>query len=136
MDIKRSPCLGLTLVREAAKYDGKWVSETNDDTISLEDAARGYKGRTVIERCYRYLKPTQIKMTPIYHWATRRIEAHVKICALALLIERVVELRCGQPWHRIKPDLEELQITDFFNLNSRVLMRNEVPVDTRNILKL
>jgi len=27
-------------IREAAKYDGKWVVETNDDTISLEDAAR------------------------------------------------------------------------------------------------
>ena len=28
-------------VREAAKYDGKWVLETNDDTLSLEDAAEG-----------------------------------------------------------------------------------------------
>lgn len=26
-------------IREAAKYDGKWVLETNDDTISVEDAA-------------------------------------------------------------------------------------------------
>ena len=28
-------------IRNAAKYDGKWVLETNDDTISLEDAALG-----------------------------------------------------------------------------------------------
>jgi len=38
-----------TAIRNAAKYDGKWVLETNDDTISLEDAALGYKGLMVIE---------------------------------------------------------------------------------------
>ena len=37
-------------VRQASKYDGKWVLQTNDDTISVEDAAAGYKGLLVIER--------------------------------------------------------------------------------------
>ena len=54
-------------IRQAATYDGKWVIETNDDTISLEDAACGYKGLMVIERCFRSLKRTQIRMTPMYH---------------------------------------------------------------------
>ena len=123
-------------VREAEKYDGKWVIETNDDTISLEDAACGYKSLMVIERCFRSLKRTQIKMTPMYHWASRRIEAHVKICVLALLVERIAELACGTPWHRIRTALDKLQVTEFFDLNHRVLMRNELPADTRNILKL
>jgi transposase len=123
-------------IRDAARYDGKWVLETNDDTINLEDAARGYKGLMIIERCFRSLKRTQIKMTPMYHWASRRIEAHVKICVLALLIERIAELSCGQPWHRIRCALDELQVTEFFNLNFRVLMRNELTQKTRNILKL
>ena len=34
-----------TSIKEAARYDGKWVLETDDDTISLEDAALGYKGQ-------------------------------------------------------------------------------------------
>jgi hypothetical protein len=123
-------------IREAAKYDGKWVIETNDDTISLEDAACGYKGLMVIERCFRSLKRTQIRMTPMYHWASRRIETHVKICVLALLIERIAELSCGMPWYRIRRALEKLQVTEFFNLNHRVLMRNELPHGTRNIFKL
>jgi len=123
-------------VREAEKYDGKWVIETNDDTISLEDAACGYKSLMVIERCFRSLKRTQIKMTPMYHWASRRIEAHVKICVLALLVERIAELACGTPWHRIRTALDKLQVTEFFDLNHRVLMRNELPADTRNTLKL
>ena len=122
-------------VREAANYDGKWVIETNDDTISLEDAACGYKGLMVIERCFRSLKRTQIKMTPMYHWASRRIESHVKICVLALLIERIAELQCGMSWHRIRHALDTLQVTEFFDLNHRVLMRNEVSSEARKILE-
>jgi len=100
-------------IREASKYDGKWVIETNDDTISLEDAACGYKGLMVIERCFRSLKKTQIKMTPMYHWVPRRIETHVRICVLALLIERVAELSCGKSWRQIREALDRLQVTKF-----------------------
>jgi transposase len=122
-------------IREAAKYDGKWVIETNDDTISLEDAALGYKGLMVIERCFRSLKRTQIKMTPMYHWLSRRIECHVKICVLALMIERVAERACNKPWHQIRRSLDALQVTKLFNLNQRVHIRNEITAETRNILK-
>ncbi len=123
-------------IKNAARYDGKWVFETNDDTISLEDAACGYKSLMVIERCFRSLKRTQIKLTPMYHWASRRIEAHVKICVLALLIQRVAELNCGMPWNQIRRELDGLQITNFYNLNFRVLMRNKLGVGIRKILKL
>lgn len=122
-------------IRDAARYDGKWVIETNDDTISLEDAARGYKGLMVIERCFRSLKRTQIKMTPMYHWASRRIETHVKICVLALMIERIAERQCAMPWNQIRRTLEALQVTEFFKLNHRVLMRNELPPGAPKIFK-
>lgn len=127
--------INRTGIRQAAKYDGKWVIETNDDTISLEDAACGYKGLMVIERCFRSLKRTQIKMTPMYHWLSRRIETHVKICVLALMIERIAERACGKPWHQIRRSLDILQVTKFFNLNQRVHLRNEITHETRNILK-
>jgi alpha-D-ribose 1-methylphosphonate 5-triphosphate diphosphatase PhnM len=59
----------------------------------------------------------------------------VKICVLALLIERIAERACDMPWHRICRGLEALQVTKFFNLNHRVTMRNEISNETRNILK-
>jgi transposase len=121
-------------VRKAKKYDGKWVIETNDDTLSMEDAACGYKGLMVIERCFRSLKRTQIKMTPMFHWVPRRIETHVKICILALLIERVAELSLGEPWSRIRHKLEELQILEFISGGYRFFRRNEISVKIRNIL--
>jgi len=122
-------------IRQAARYDGKWVIETNDDTISLEDAACGYKGLMVIERCFRSLKRTQIKMTPMYHWVPRRIETHVKLCVLALLIERVAEISCNKPWAHIKAALDRLQVTKFENSSYRLFHRNELPGETVNILK-
>jgi transposase len=121
-------------IREAHKYDGKWVLETNDDTISVEDAACGYKGLMVIERCFRSLKRTQIRMCPMFHWVPRRIEAHVKLCVLSLLIERVAEISCGEPWSRVRRTLEELQISEFQTPGYRFFRRNELPPKTRNIL--
>jgi len=122
-------------IREAAKYDGKWVLQTNDDTISIEDAACGYKGLMVIERCFRSLKRTRIKMTPMYHWAARRIEAHVKICVLALLMERLAEISCGQSWHRIQRGLEELQISYFSTSEHTFYRTNEITANVHNLFK-
>jgi transposase len=96
----------------------------NGGRLTLQDAASGYKGLMVIERCFRTLKKTRIKMSPLYHWAPRRIEAHVKICTLALLIERVAELGCNLPWGRIFHGLEDLQISYFSTVRHRFFRRN------------
>ena len=126
-------------IRNAEKYDGKWVLETNDDTICLEDAACGYKGLMIIERCFRSLKRTQIKMSPMYHWLPRRIETHVRICVLSLLIERVAELACEKPWHQIRAILDGLQVTEFLTPTHRFFKLNEAAAplcDTLKMLKI
>ena len=112
-------------IREAEKYDGTWVLLTNDDTISIEDAASGYKSLMVIERCFRTLKRTRIKMEPLHHWLPRRIETHVKICVLALLIERVIELQCAQPWAKIREILHTLKVSEFTTATMQFFQRNE-----------
>ncbi len=122
-------------IREAAKYDGKWVLETNDEHLSVEDAAHGYRGLMVIERCFRSLKRTQIKMMPMYHWVERRIEAHVKICVLALFIERMAELKCGKPWSHIKRISGKIQATQFATPDHVFFQLNELPKGAKTILK-
>lgn len=114
-------------VREAERYDGKWVVQTNDDTLTLEDAAQGYRAMLVIERCFRSLKRTRIKLTPMWHWLPRRIETHVKICVLALLIERVAEHACGKPWPRIRKELRRLHAALFHTDRHGFFQRNEPP---------
>ena len=51
------------------------------------------------------------------------------------MIERIAERQCNKPWHQIRRTLEALQLTEFFNLNHRVLMRNELLNSTCNIFK-
>lgn len=122
-------------IRKAKRQDGKWVIETNDDTLSMDDAADGYKALLVIERCFRSLKRTQIQMTPMYHWLPRRIEAHVKLCVLALLIQRVAEMETGRPWAGLRRDLDRLQVTEFQTNSHRFLRSNELPTEAAEVLK-
>ncbi len=120
--------------RAAKRTDGKWVLITNDDTLSVEDAATAYKGLLVIERCFRSLKSTQIKMRPMFHWLPRRIEAHVKLCVLALLIERVAARDCEQSWPRLREALDRVQATEFHTDSHRFFRRNDLPDEARKIL--
>jgi len=124
-----------TAIREAARHDGKWVVQTNDDTVTPEDAAGGYKALLVIERCFRSLKRTQLKMTPMFHWVPRRIETHVKICVLALLIERVAERTLGLPWARIRRCLAGLQASFFETDSHGFVERNEPTPEHISTLK-
>jgi transposase len=128
-------CLATEKIREADKYDGKWVLITNDDTLKVEDAACGYKNLMIIERCFRTLKSTQIHLTPVNHWLPRRIEAHVKICALALLIQRAAELACEKTWSTIRHTLAELQAVEFETGPNRFFRRNEIHEAISEILE-
>ncbi|MBM9538463.1 transposase [Desulfobulbus alkaliphilus] len=127
--------LGRKAIKDAGRYDGKWVLETNDATISLEDAAHGYRGLMVIERCFRSLKRTQIKMMPMYHWLPNRIESHVKICVLALLIERLAEIKCNMPWSRIRTILQKIQATEFATPSHHFYQLSELPKGAKSVLK-
>ena len=79
-----------------------------DSTIAPEDTACAYEGLSVIERHFRTLKRTQLKLNLVHHRLSRRVEAHVKVCVMTLPIERVAELACGQSWSRLQHTLADL----------------------------
>ena len=60
------------------------LRETNDDTLTPEDLAFGYKQLMRVVECWRTMK-SGLRMCPVFHWAPHRIEAHIKLCVLALL---------------------------------------------------
>ena len=96
-------------VRRAARMDGKYVLLTNDDTLSPEDVGLGYKAMMIIEACFRRLKTTGLRIRPVYHWTAHRITSHVKLCVLALLLERAAEIRVGDTWRNLRFALEEVK---------------------------
>jgi DDE family transposase len=103
------PYLDREKVRRAEQLDGKFVLTTNDDTLSVADIALGYKGMWIIESCFRKMKTTGLAVRPMFHWMPHRITAHVKLCVLALMIQRAAEIATGLPWRRLAGTLERLK---------------------------
>jgi transposase len=128
-------CLDAEAIRQAPRLDGKWVLITHDDTLSVEDAAVAYKSLLVIERCFRSLKRGQIHLGLMYHRLPQRIEAHVKICVLALLIQRVVEHTTGESWFPLRHELNGLQATEFRTATHQFFHRNEPTSELKRLFK-
>ena len=63
--------LNREAIQQASKHDGKWVLQTNDDTITVEDAAAGYKGLLVIERAFRTLRTQRFQYLRL-SWTSNR----------------------------------------------------------------
>jgi transposase len=94
------PRLDAAKIKAAEKFDGKFVVITNDDTLSAEDVALGYKGAWIIESCFRRMKQTGLEVRPMFHWSPRRIEAHVSDSRNVLNIESTMQCcRQGKPNH-------------------------------------
>jgi hypothetical protein len=129
------PRLDAAKVKAAEKFDGKFVVITNDDTLSAEDVALGYKGGWIIESCFRRMKQTGLEVRPMFHWTPRRIEAHVKLCVLALQIQRAAEIRCTLPWSRIVHELAALKAVRYRGGERTIVQRTKIADNLGNILK-
>ena len=129
------PYLDADKIRHAARFDGKFVVITNDDTLSAEDVALGYKGGTIIEACFRRMKQTGLEVRPMFHWSPRRIEAHVRLCVLALQMQRAAELRCSLPWARIAHILAGLKAVRYQFEGRTIVQRTKISPEAAEILK-
>ncbi|MGH7048970.1 MAG: IS1634 family transposase [Stellaceae bacterium] len=134
-DGRGRPQLDPAKVRAAAKFDGKFVVISNDDTLSAEDIALGYKGAWIIESCFRRMKQTGLQVRPMFHWTARRIEAHVKLCVLALQMQRTAEIRCQLPWARIVHALGGLKAVRYRCEGRAIVHRTKIPSELAPMLK-
>jgi len=129
------PRLDAAKVKAAEKFDGKFVVITNDDTLSAEDVALGYKGGWIIESCFRRMKQTGLEVRPMFHWTPRRIEAHVRLCVLALQMQRAAEIRCALPWSRIAHELAALKAVRYQAGDRTIVQRSKIADSLGEILK-
>ncbi len=79
-------------VKAEEKLDGKYLLRSSDPTLSPEDIALGYKELLEVERGWRDMKHV-LDLRPVYHRKEDRIQAHVLLCRLALLLIRVTNPR-------------------------------------------
>jgi transposase len=135
MDARGRLRINATKVAAEAKDDGTCVVTTNDDTLDAEDVALGYTSLRLIEGCFRRMKTTGLQTRPIDHGRPHRIIAHVKLCVLALLLERAAEIRCQQTWRSIRHTLDQLKVVRYRLQGKTILQRTQVTAPMAEILR-
>ena len=106
-------------VKAAERLDGKFVVHTNDDTLSAEDMALGYRQLQRVGQAWRQMK-SGLGLGPIYHRAERRIRTHVALTVLELLLERMAEKMVGDTWRNIRHDLAGIKLVKLFGPNGTI----------------
>jgi hypothetical protein len=121
-------------VRRDAHYDGKYLLRNPDESLTPADIAEIYKGLYEAERGWRDLKTTQINLRPVFHHKNERIQAHVQLCWLALLILRVAELAVDDTWRNLRNELDRLHLVTLATRDGQVAQRSELTPTQRSIL--
>ena len=135
VDGRGRPFLDRERIKRAEHLDGKFVLITNDDTLSVADIALGYKGMWIIESCFKKMKTTGLEVRPMFHWMPQRITAHVKLCVLALMIQRAAELATELPWSRLTTLLAPLKAVRYQSEGKGILQATKIRPETAEILK-
>jgi DDE family transposase len=99
-------------VKQDARFDGKWVLQT-DTELPAEEVALRYKDLLLVEDAFRTMKMI-LKTRPIYHQCDDTIRGHVFCSFLALVLQRELQSRLESrgwitEWQRLRDDLDELQ---------------------------
>lgn len=121
-------------IREEEKLDGKWVITSNDDTLTAEDLALGYKQLMRVEQAWHTMK-SGLRTRPVFHWTPHRICAHISLCVLALLVERIAEMRVSDTWRNIAAALDTIKVVDYERGGVRVQQTTELRADVASLLR-
>ena len=121
--------------RRAERMDGKYVLWTNDETLTPEDVGLGYQAMRIIEAYFRRMKTTGLRIRPVYHWTAPRLVSHVRLCVLALLLERAAEIRAGDSWRNIRFVLEGLKAVRYRVQDTTIVQTTRLTPQATALLK-
>ena len=120
-------------VAEESRYDGKFLIETSDDTLSLHDVVVGYKQLNDVEKAFRTLKTT-LDLRPNYHSKDERIRCHIFLCFLALVLVRIIENKTKRSWSSVRTEMARLFLGELVLERQRVLQLTELTSEQKGIL--
>lgn len=115
-------------VKAEARFDGKWVLQTNTD-LSAAQVALKYKQLWQVERIFRDVK-SLLETRPVFHRHDRTIRGHVFCSFLALVLRKELD-RCLDAaghrfeWAEIKQDLKALQTVTIEENNKHLSVRTQ-----------
>jgi transposase len=76
-------------IEQEAALDGIYVVRTSlpKRDIDAESVVRAYKQLANVERAFRCIKTTDLKIRPVFHYTADRVRSHIFLCMLAYYVE-------------------------------------------------
>jgi hypothetical protein len=122
-----------TAVRREAHFDGTYLLPTSDHSLTAVGIAEAYKALFEAERGWRDLE-TGIALRPVFHYKKPRIQAHVQLCWLALLLMRTAELATGDTWRNLRGELDRLHLVTMATADGHIAQRGQLTTGQHHIL--
>jgi len=115
-------------IEAEARFDGKWVLQTNTD-LQTDEVALKYKQLWMVEAMFRSMK-SLLETRPIYHRLDETIRGHVFCSFLALVVRKELEDRLAArgeklEWADVLRDLEALTEVEVEQNGKRYALRSE-----------
>ena len=120
-------CRNQESITSESSLDGIYVIRTSlsQDEMSTTDTVCAYKGLSRAERAFRILKSIDLQIRPIFHWTSKRVEAHVLLCMLAYYVE----------WH-MKQALAPMLFEDHDRAAAEALRESVVAPAKRSLIAM
>jgi transposase len=115
-----------------ARFDGKWVLETDTD-LTPSNCALRYKELWMVEQVFRSMKSI-LETRPIYHKCDETIRGHVFCSFLALVLLKELQARLtARGWHvewqRLRDDLDALEEITIHTRGRTFIVRSQTQGD-------
>jgi len=121
------------MLRNARRYDGinLLVGHPQLD-MTAAGAIAAYRQKNVVEADFRTIKSV-LKLRPTFHWTDAKIQSHVTICTLALLIERLIEQKLlqGNLSPASRPDSADALLKHLLEVRLEHLLVDDTDYTTR-----
>ena len=83
------------VLEEEERLDGIFIIKSTAYDLSPEELIRQYKNLSGVETAFKEIKDF-LHLRPIRHYEDDRVRAHVFICVLSYLLEKIIEKRMRQ----------------------------------------
>jgi hypothetical protein len=119
-------------IQSEARFDGKWVLQTDSDLTPTECALQ-YKELWMVEQLFRSMKSI-IETRPVYHKCDETIRGHVFCSFLALVLLKELYARLAArgwqvEWQRLRDDLDALEEITVRTRGRTFVIRSETQGD-------
>ena len=115
------------------KLAGRFLIITNTN-LEVKDAVSAYKEQWEIERSFRTIK-SFLEIRPVFHRKSERIETHVLVCVLSLLLSRIMEKQTGRTIESITRDPDYLDVVPI-HVEDRLVFVSSDNIRAAGILKI